>query len=142
MNLPNLQRNPHNLLDLVLILLLLTQNAHAELRRYRVQLEILRQGTEVLDQRSFWVQESVPRPLELQGMPAATSVTLSVTRETGTENLILYFQVVGPPTAGYQELTSPRLVLAQGSPPPVFCFALQGQTYRISVTSLKLQLIE
>lgn len=129
------------MLCLGLILLLLAP-ARAELRRYRVQLEIMRQGTEVLDQRSFWVQETVPRPLELRGLPAATTVNLAVSRETGTQNVIVYFQVVAPPTAAYEELTSPRLVLAQGSAPPIFCFALQGQVYRISVTSLKLQEIE
>ncbi|MCE7871956.1 hypothetical protein DYH09_16475 [bacterium CPR1] len=114
----------------------------AEVRRYRVQLEIMRQGHELLDQRAFWVQEQIPRPLELAGLPAATSVTLSVTREVGTANLILYFQVVGPPAAAYQELTTPRLVLGPDSQPPAFCFALQGQVFRISVTSLKVQVLE
>lgn len=116
--------------------------AGAQVRRYRVQLEIMRQGSELLDQRAFWVQEQIPRPLELEGLPSATSVTLSVTREVGTANLVVYFQVVGPPTAGYQELTSPRLVLGPDSSPPAFCFALQGQVYRISVTSLKVQELE
>lgn len=125
-----------------LLVLALVAPARAELRRYRVQLEIMRQGTELLDQRSFWVQEAVPRPLELRGLPAATTLNLAVSREMGSDNLIVYFQVVAPPTAGYQELTSPRLVLAQGSAPPVFLFALQGLVYRISVTSLKLQEIE
>lgn len=129
-------------LALLLCLVCLLAPARAELRRYRVQLEIMRQGTELLDQRSFWVQESVPRPLELSGLPEGTTVSLSVSRPTGGESLTLYFQVVAPASARYQELSPARMELSAGSAPPAFVFALQGQTYRIAVTSLKLQAIE
>lgn len=118
----------------------LALSAGAALRRYRVQLEIMRQGTEILDQRSFWVQELVPRPLDLQGLPEGTTVNLAVSREN--ESPIVYFQVVAPSWAGYRELTPPRLAISQGSQAPAFCFSLQDQVYRITVTSLKMQEIE
>jgi hypothetical protein len=124
------------------LLLGLIGTVEAEVYRYRVQLEVMRQGQELVDQRSFWVQEMVPRSLELEGLPRSTSVTVSVSREVASENLVVYFQVVAPPEADYRELSNPRLAMSPDSLPPAFCFSLQGLVYRLTVTSLKIQLIE